>query len=98
MATRVDQTETIFERIPAATAEAAGRPGWPVSRRRTDFWPPSWSECGRRDASGAPNETAHTARRYRAWGREREITARRSFRALGTRRSGLEWRTNTRPL
>ena len=42
MATRVDQTETSFERIPAATADAAGRPGWPVSRMRTDFWSP---EC-----------------------------------------------------
>jgi hypothetical protein len=37
MATRVDQAETSFERMPAAIAEEAGRPGWPVSRMRTDF-------------------------------------------------------------
>ena len=52
MATRVDQTETSFERIPAATADAAGRPGCPVSRMRTDFWSPDQGEeKGARDHS-----------------------------------------------
>jgi len=37
MLIRVDQAETSTERMPAAIAEAAGSPGWPGSKMRTDF-------------------------------------------------------------